>query len=96
MRAIDARVVVCPRANMPKACQLLIFTCQRPNKHAKMPTSQRCANISTWRTNVPNACQCLSLACQRAKKHTKFSTSPVKRAANFSTNFSTEETENGA
>ena len=44
------------RAHVPKACQLLIFTCQRANEHA----------------NVPKACQFLNLGCQRAKRHANF------------------------
>ena len=42
----------CPRANMPKACQFLIFTCQRANVPINVPTCQRHANYSTWRANV--------------------------------------------
>ena len=34
------------RANLPKACQLLIFTCQR---------TKRCVNVSTCCTNVPKS-----------------------------------------
>ena len=41
----------CLRANVPKACQHFIFTCQRANKRA----------------NVPNTCQFFILACQPAK-----------------------------
>ena len=44
----------CPCINAPKACQLLIFTCQRTNKHTKVPTGQRQANVSNWRANVPS------------------------------------------
>ena len=36
------------RADMPKACQLFIFTCQRANKHVSVPTCQRRANFSTF------------------------------------------------
>ena len=46
MHASVVYVPICQRANVPNACQLLIFTCQRANKcHA---------NFSTWRDNVPN------------------------------------------
>ena len=38
-----------PRAQVPKACQLFIFTCQRTNKRANASTCQRHANFSTWR-----------------------------------------------
>ena len=40
----------CPRGNVPKACQLLIFTCQCANN---VSTCQRRANFSIWRANVP-------------------------------------------
>ena len=42
VRAIRASVVyvpTCPRANVPKACQLLIFTCQRAKRRAIFSTS---------------------------------------------------------
>ena len=45
----------CPRANVPKACQFIIFTCQRANKRTKVPTCQRRANYSTWCANVLRA-----------------------------------------
>ena len=38
------------RANVPKACQLLIFTSQRVNKRAN---AIRRANVLIWRANVP-------------------------------------------
>ena len=52
MRAIHANVVyvaTCLRANVLKACQLLIFTCQRANKHANFSTlsAERLANFPT-------------------------------------------------
>ena len=41
------------RANVPKACQLLIFTCQRTNKSANMSTWQRRAKgVSIFQFNV--------------------------------------------
>ena len=53
----------CSCAHVPKACQLLIFTCQRANKCANMQTCQffnlacqrvpRRAKILTWLANVP-------------------------------------------
>ena len=47
-------------------------TCTRANLSINVPTCQRCANYSTWRTNVPTACQFLKLACQRAKYGASF------------------------
>ena len=41
---------MCPRVNAPNACQFLIITCQRANKHA----------------NVPKACQSFNFVCQKA------------------------------
>ena len=66
------------RANVPKACQLLIFTCQRANKRAK--------GVPIFRQRR-KACQFFKLACQHAKDVPFFSTSPAKRCANFSTIF---------
>ena len=68
MRAIRPRGVyesMCSRANVPKACQLLIFTyqvlpCQRANKRTNVPTCQ------------PKACQLFNLACQRANRRANF------------------------
>ena len=40
----------CLRLNVPKACQLLIFTCQRANKLAISH-----ANFSTWPANLPKS-----------------------------------------
>ena len=64
----------CPRANVPKACQLFIFTCQRANKHANVPKA--CQFLNSVRTNVPifhpgvptsqRAWQFFSFACQKA------------------------------
>ena len=71
-RAIPPRVVyvpTCPRGNVSKACQFLIFTCQHANK----------------RTNLPKACQFFNLTCQCAKRRANFSTSSDKGRANFST-----------
>ena len=48
LRVSVVYVPTCLRANVPKACQLLIFTCQRANKRAI-----RHANVSVWRVNVP-------------------------------------------
>ena len=45
---------------LPKACQLLIFTCQRANK---------LTNVSTWCLNVPNDVPIFQLdmpTCQKA------------------------------
>ena len=55
-RASVVYVLSFPRANVPKACQLLIFfvpTCQCANKRANIPKYQRRANFWTRRTNVP-------------------------------------------
>ena len=46
-RGLRVSVLVCQRglrANIPKACKLHIFTCQR---------AIRCANVSTWHASVP-------------------------------------------
>ena len=59
MRAIRASVIYVPtrlRANVPKTCQLLIFTCQRVNKRA----------------SVPKVCQFFKLACQHGKSRAIF------------------------
>ena len=71
----------CQRANLPKAYQLLIFTCERGNKCAKG------VHYSTWCANVARACKFFNLECQRANKGVNFLTSPAKRRINFSTNF---------
>ena len=55
-RAIRASVVYVPTSqhgDVPKARQFLIFTCQRSNNRANMPTCQRRTNYSTWRANFP-------------------------------------------
>ena len=65
MRAMRPRGVymsMCPRANVPIVCQLLIFTyqvltCQRANKRVNVPT-----------------CQFLKSACQLANRRASFST----------------------
>ena len=51
--------VTCLRANVPKACQLLIFTCKRVNKRANMACqrAKRRANFSTWCANLPKGVQ---------------------------------------
>ena len=51
MLARVAYVPTCQRPNVPNACQLLMFMCQRAYKRA----------------NVPKVCQLFNLACQRAK-----------------------------
>ena len=50
-----------PRANVSKACQLLIFTCQHADKRANKPTYQRRANYLTWCANVIKTCQFFNL-----------------------------------
>ena len=42
---------ICLRANLQKACQLVIW---RTNMPINVPTAIRRANVSTWRANVPN------------------------------------------
>ena len=69
MRAMRVSVVympMCPRAKLAKACQLLISTCQRINKYAKI----RRADFSTWRINVPNG----NFSTSPAKKSANFLT----------------------
>ena len=54
-RGLRANVLACQRrlyGNVPKACQLLIFTCQRVKKTSQC--AKRRASISTWRTNMLN------------------------------------------
>ena len=74
-RGLRTKVIACQRglcANVPKAFQLLIFTCQRTIK----------------RGNVPYRVSVFNLACQRAKCRASFSTwhsnQRAKRRANFS------------
>ena len=57
---VKSRAMRTTRANVPKAFQLLIFTCQRANKRANVPTWQRRANFSTWRANVPRRANILT------------------------------------
>ena len=43
----------CPRANVPNACQLLLFTYQRANEHANQRTNQpKACDYATWRAHV--------------------------------------------
>ena len=35
------------RTNVPSACQLLIFTCQRANKHANVPEVCQLFNVES-------------------------------------------------
>ena len=37
LRASVVYVPMCQSANVPKTCQLLIFTCQRASKHTNVP-----------------------------------------------------------
>ena len=66
-RAISAMLAsvvhepTCPRANVSKARQLLIFTCQHADKRANKPTYQRRANYLTWCANVIKTCQFFNL-----------------------------------
>ena len=65
MRAIRASVVylsTCLRVNVPKECQVLIFTCQRANQHASVPKASRFFNLAC---QSPKACQFFKLACQK-------------------------------
>ena len=61
IRAIHARVVY-----LPKACQLLIFTCQRANKRADVPMCQRRVSFSSQRANVQRRANFLSFGKRRA------------------------------
>ena len=79
MRAIRASVVylsTCLRVNVPKECQVLIFTCQRANQHASVPKASRFFNLAC---QSPKACQFFKLACQCVKGVPFFSTSPAKK-----------------
>ena len=59
-------VPTCLCANVPKACQLLMCTCQRAIRGANVSTWR--ANFSTWLANepkgVPNFQACLLTKCQ--------------------------------
>ena len=64
-------VPMCLHANVPKAGQILIYTCQRPNKRANMPYG-----VPMFKLDVPTCqtvCQFFNLACQRAKRRANFS-----------------------
>ena len=74
---LPINVSTCQRhtKDVPKACQLLIFMCNRANKRANVPmASQRRTNFSSWHANL-------------LKGVPFFSTSPAKKCANFSTIF---------
>ena len=49
-RGLCANVPACQRASVLKACQHLIFTCQRANKRDNVSTWR--ANFSSWLANV--------------------------------------------
>ena len=80
MCARRTRVAYLPglRVKVPKALQLLIFTCQRVNKHANVPKACNLFHLACQRVNVLKACQFFNLACQRAKRGTNFSTIFIK------------------
>ena len=69
MQAIVAYVPTCHSADVPKAGQYLIFTCQRTNKRANVPMCQRYVNFS-------------SLCAPCAKRRAIFLSSSTKRRAN--------------
>ena len=70
MRVMRSNVVYVPTypgANVPKAYQHFIFTCQRASVPITLPTWQRRASI--FQTGVPTcqmACQFLNFVCQKA------------------------------
>ena len=74
-RGLRTKVLACQRglrANVPKAYQFLIFTCQRASERANVPY-----NVPVFQLNVPKcqkAYQCFNLACQRAKRRVSVST----------------------
>ena len=71
MRATGASgicVPTWPRTNVPKACQLFIFTSQGAKVPINVPTCQGCANCSTWRANMPKACQFFNFAYYKTYK----------------------------
>ena len=72
----------CPHVNVPKAWQLLIFTCQRTNNRANVPTGQRQANVSNWRANVPS-CVNFSTWCANLPKSVLFFQLPLPNAKHF-------------
>ena len=69
-------VPACLRANMPKVCQLLIFTCQRANKRTNVSIFQlgvpRRANVLTWRANMPNEVPIFKLDVRTSQKGYQF------------------------
>ena len=65
------------RVNVPKACQPLIFTCQRANKRANVSYGVPMFQLDppTYQTT----CKFFNLACQRAKIHDTFSDIPLRK-----------------
>ena len=74
LRGLRANMLACQhglRANVLKACQLLIFTCQRANKRFNVPYG-----VPVFQLGLPmcqTACQFFNLGCQRAKRRASFS-----------------------
>ena len=66
----------CPRANVPKVCQYVIFTCQRANKRA----------------NVLKPFQFFNLACQRVRDVPiiQFGVPTIQKASQYFSYFSKE------
>ena len=56
-----ASVVYVPTCQLPKACQLLIFTCQRANMPINVPKTCQLFNLVYQRANVPKTCQLFNL-----------------------------------
>ena len=70
-------VLTCFCANLPKACQLLIFTYQRSNKRATVPYG-----VPMFQLGMPTCqmvFQCFNLACQRLKRCANFSNIPLTK-----------------
>ena len=56
-RAIPPTVVyvpTCPRGNVSKACQFLIFTCQHANKRTNLPKAFQFFNLARRHANFLN------------------------------------------
>lgn len=73
IRASMVYVSTCLGANVSKACQLLISTCQCVNKHANVPLG-----VPVFQLGTPT-CQFLKLRCQRSKKGANFSSTSLKK-----------------
>ena len=63
-------VLPCLQANVPKTCQLLVFTYQCANEHASVPYGVLKSQLRV--STCQPTCQFFNLACKRVKSHAKF------------------------